>query len=102
MTSGLEENITNVLKTPAQPVQRLCNEIQLFDLCDLEVCTFKEGKFCTNAEHLAAFEQIADAEVRSEVFASDELEDDGDAGDEVYDEAFDDDEFDDERGYEED
>lgn len=74
--------------------QRLCNEIQLFDLCDLEKCSFKEGKFCTNAEMLTAFEQISDAEVvRPEVFMSDDMEEGEDVCDEGYDDAFDDDEF---------
>jgi hypothetical protein len=84
------------------PAQRLCNEIQLFDLCDLETCSFKVGKFCTNAERLAEFEQISDAEVvRQEVFDADELEEGDDACEEEYDDVYEDDEFRDEREYDE-
>lgn len=71
------------------PVQRLCNEIQLFDLCELETCSFKKGTFCANAEMLTAFERISDAEVdRPEVFVNEEQEDGDEAGDEEYDDAF--------------
>lgn len=42
------------------PVQRLCNEIQLFDLCDLERCSHKEGRFCANGELLTRFERISE------------------------------------------
>lgn len=45
---------------PAKPAQRLCSEIQLFDLCELERCAFKEGRFCTDQELLARFEQLPD------------------------------------------
>lgn len=44
----------------AQQLQRLCSEIQLFDLCDLECCSHKQGRFCTRTELLARFEHIAD------------------------------------------
>jgi hypothetical protein len=83
----------------ALPAQRLCNEIQLFDLCDLDSCTFKEGRFCTNAELLTAFERISDAEAgRLEEPISEELEDD----EELYDdENFEADEYEDESGYDE-
>ena len=85
------------------PIQRLCNEIQLFDLCDLEKCSFKEGRFCTNTELLTAFERISDAEVaRSEVFVSDELEEGEDAYGEESDEEFGDDGCGDEPEYEDD
>jgi hypothetical protein len=85
-------------KVAALPSQRLCNEIQLFDLCDLERCSFKVGRYCTNAELLSAFEQISDAEVTPpEVF----VEDGEDAGDGEYDDAFEDDEFGDEAEYDE-
>lgn len=43
-----------------QELRRLCSEIQLFDLCDLERCRYKQGRFCTRTELLARFEQIAD------------------------------------------
>lgn len=82
------------------PVLRLCNEIQLFDLCDLDTCSYKDGKFCCNAEYLSAFERISDAEViRPEVFASEELEEGEDGSDEEYDEDFEDDECGEEAEY---
>jgi hypothetical protein len=81
------------------PAQRLCNEIQLFDLCDLDTCSSKGGRFCTNAELLTAFERISDAEVvRPEVFVSEDLEEGEDACVAGYDDTFDD-EFGDEEGY---
>lgn len=41
-------------------VKRLCSEIQLFDLCELERCKFKENNFCTDPTLLEKFEAIAD------------------------------------------
>jgi hypothetical protein len=43
-----------------KPLQRLCSEIQLFDLCYLERCNHKEGRFCTNGELLTGFERISE------------------------------------------
>jgi hypothetical protein len=87
----------------ALPVQRLCNEIQLFDLCDLTACSFKDGKFCTNLELLSSFERISDAEVlRAEAFISEALDEGEEGCDEEYDDAFDDDEFVDEAEYDDD
>lgn len=40
--------------------RRLCSEIQLFDLCELECCHFKDGRFCTDPEMLARFESVAE------------------------------------------
>lgn len=40
--------------------KRLCSEIQLFDLCELESCQYKKGGFCENSELLARFERIAE------------------------------------------
>ena len=88
-----EDNL--VVKSPAQ---RLCNEIQLFDLCDLERCTFKADRFCTNNDLLKSFELIADAEmVPTEVFSSEELEEGDD-----FDEDFEDDGYGEEAEYEDD
>ena len=84
-------------KMAAVPAQRLCNEIQLFDLCDLDSCTCKEGRFCTNPDLVAAFERISDAEaLRAELRITEELEE----GEESYEDEFDD-AFDDELGDEE-
>lgn len=43
-----------------KPVQRLCSEIQLFDLCERERCNYKQGRFCTNGELLMRFERISE------------------------------------------
>lgn len=85
----------NVTKLPAQ---RLCNEIQLFDLCERDTCSHKEGRFCSNADLLEAFEKIADAEeVRSsEMYVTEGLEDGEECDDEEYGESFEDDEIGDE------
>ena len=85
-----------------KPVQRLCKEIQLFDLCELERCGHKQGLFCTSTELLNRFEAIADEDERQPAagLISEEL-DDGEDTDDEYDDACDDDEFGD-NGYEED
>lgn len=44
--------------------QRLCSEIQLFDLCDLEYCDYKEGRYCTKEDLLALFEGIKEEDER--------------------------------------
>lgn len=43
-----------------QQLRRLCSEIQLFDLCALERCSHRQGRFCTRTDLLARFEHIAD------------------------------------------
>jgi hypothetical protein len=58
-----------------KPVQRLCSEIQLFDLCDLEKCTHKNGRFCTNTDFLARFESIAEDDLRDpQQFGTEDME----------------------------
>ena len=65
--------------------QRLCNEIQLFDLCDLDTCVRKNGRFCTDPALLDRFEKIAEDELRTQeryvseesVAAEDECEGEG-------------------------
>ena len=60
--------------------QRLCSEIQLFDLCDLSSCRHKNGRYCTEPDLLSSFEKIAEEELRApERFISDESDDE--AGD---------------------
>ncbi|MBK5276949.1 MAG: hypothetical protein JJE30_18135 [Desulfuromonadales bacterium] len=77
-----------------KPMRRLCNEIQLFDLCELEKCRHKEGQFCTDEELLNRFEEIDEQEQRPvEGFVPDEIEEEDDANGEGYDDAFDDDEY---------
>ena len=81
---------------PVKPVQRLCNEIQLFELCELERCGHKRGLFCTSTELLNRFEAISEEDERppAEGFMSDELDDWSEADeDDVYDDACDDDQF---------
>jgi hypothetical protein len=56
--------------------QRLCSEIQLFDLCERADCAFKKGRYCTNRDILARFEAISDDEDANstEQFLVDEME----------------------------
>jgi len=88
---------------PTAPVQRLCNEIQLFDLCELEKCGHKKGLYCTSDELLNRFEAIAEEDERAAAtgFACEEGDDDLASDDDGYDDTFDDAQFDDE-DYEED
>ena len=51
--------------TPEIQPQRLCSEVQLFDLCDLDRCRHKIGRFCSDPILLSRFEKIADDELRS-------------------------------------
>lgn len=60
-----------------QRVRRLCSEIQLFDLCDLETCCQKDGRYCTNVEVLERFEAIKEEDERSpEQYLAEELDED--------------------------
>lgn len=83
------------------PAQRLCNEIQLFDLCERSTCSYKDGRFCTSSELLTAFEKISDTEEArpSERLDLDELDADEESYDEGYDDSFEDDESNDEAEY---
>lgn len=49
---------------PAELPRRLCSEIQLFDLCELERCRYKDDRYCTDPEMLARFESAAEPEDR--------------------------------------
>jgi len=66
--------------------RRLCSEIQLFDLCELESCSFKEGRFCTEARILERFEAIKEEDERPQYLADGYEEEEG-AEDESYDDA---------------
>ncbi|MEI7817000.1 MAG: hypothetical protein WCI45_07390 [Desulfuromonadales bacterium] len=71
--------------------QRLCCEVQLFDLCDLDSCNRKSGRFCTDNVLLNRFEKIAEDELRAPERPVYEVSDDAETdGGEYYDE----DEFD--------
>ena len=56
--------------------QRLCSEVQLFDLCDLDSCGRKNGRFCADPFLLDRFEKIAEEELRTpERYVSDDFDD---------------------------
>ena len=63
---------------PVELPQRLCSEIQLFDLCELEQCRYREGRFCTDTEMLARFEAVAEPEDRPVRSIDDDGDDDPD------------------------
>jgi hypothetical protein len=64
-----------VVRSP--DAQRLCSEIQLFDLCDLDSCRFKQSRFCTNEELLAKFESITEEdELNTLAYEDEEIDDD--------------------------
>lgn len=88
---------------PVTPVKRLCNEIQLFDLCEREKCGYKQGPYCTSTELLVRFDAIAEEDERPAApgFICEEDDDAEVSDDDEYDDAFDDDEYGDE-GYEDD
>lgn len=66
---------------PDTMTQRLCSEIQLFDLCDLESCGHKKGRFCTDCTLLDRFENIAEDELRVPERSVSEEVDDAEADD---------------------
>ncbi|MGD0585734.1 MAG: hypothetical protein ABSA86_08160 [Oryzomonas sp.] len=70
----------------AKPVQRLCSEIQLFDLCDLEQCSHKQGRYCTNGELLTRFERVSENDDTLRVSDSylPEEQEDGEEEDDAY------------------
>ena len=61
--------------------KRLCSEIQLFDLCDLDFCSSKNGRFCTDPMLLGRFEKITEKELRSPEYSISEGSDDADRTD---------------------
>jgi len=75
----------------AAPVQRLCSEIQLFDLCDLDVCRFRKDRFCSNEDLLRRFESIKEEDETPDlVYDEDELIGDEESDFEDYEEEFED------------
>jgi hypothetical protein len=59
--------------------QRLCSEIQLFDLCSKETCSKKKGRYCTDETLIDKFEAISiEEDFSSDQFLDNEPEDDGD------------------------
>ncbi len=97
------DTVETAAEKPLQPVQRLCNEIQLFDLCELEKCGHKKGLYCTSTELLNRFEAIAEEEERPAAsgYVCEEDDDALGSDDDGYDDTDDDVQFGDE-GYEED
>jgi len=95
--SDMVSNVENddIKTTP----QRLCSEIQLFDLCELERCDFKDGRFCTDPRLLAKFEAIADVEDERPSDRRAVNVDDADDEDEFYDDAEEEEEEEEEEGY---
>lgn len=68
-----------------QPARRLCSEIQLFDLCDLDYCRQKDGRYCTNQEALERFEAIQEVDDTSDYVAEGyEEEEDEDVAEDDY------------------
>lgn len=79
------------LKSDILP-QRLCSEIQLFDLCDLAVCRHKSGRFCTDQDLRDRFEKITEREIPvSDRYTSDDSEDMGEDYDYADDDEYSDD-----------
>lgn len=69
-----------------EPPRRLCSEIQLFDLCELERCRFKDGRFCTEPALLARFEAVAEPQDRPTTrFEENEDEEEFDEDEDGYD-----------------
>jgi hypothetical protein len=103
MAEKVADSVEDEVEKPIKPVQRLCNEIQLFDLCELEKCCNKQGLFCTSEELLNRFEAIAEEDERPPAasFIDDELDDGDETDDDGYDDVFDDEQSGDE-GNEED
>jgi hypothetical protein len=98
MAKKVADSVEDAGEMPVKPVNRLCNEIQLFDLCDLEKCGQKQGLFCTSLDLLNRFEAIADDDERLPVadLISDGLDDGEAIDDDGYNDAIDDDQFGDE------
>lgn len=70
----MDEPVKQEVKAPP----RLCSEIRLFDLCELDSCTARDGRFCTDPQLLRRFEAIAEKdETSSDRFSDvDELDED--------------------------
>ena len=75
-----------------QPVKRLCSEIQLFDLCELDQCRHKDGRFCTESRTLERFEAIKEEDERSYI-AEEPDEDEMDEEELASDDEYEDDEY---------
>jgi hypothetical protein len=79
------------IKEPTPAVNRLCSEIQLFDLCELDSCSFRCSRYCTNDELLARFESIKEEDDRNNLlYEDDETDEDIDPDQDFddYDDSF--------------
>lgn len=95
----MSEIVNETDEVAIKTIPRLCNEIQLFDLCEKERCSLKSGRFCTDADLLSRFEAIEERQERKpepdddqELFEEEEIFDEeyADDDDETY---YDDDEY---------
>ena len=78
----LDEEIVTEL---VMPLRRLCSEIQLFDLCDLEQCRYKRERFCTDEKLLIRFERIADSDICTLLHVAEVFDgEDGDRDDMIH------------------
>ena len=83
------------METPQ--TRRLCSEIQLFDLCELDSCSHKDGRFCTEPRILERFEAIKEEDERAPQYVAEGYdEEEGGDDDAIDDDAFDADEYDEE------
>jgi len=78
--SGKEEVAQPAKEVVPELPRRLCSEIQLFDLCELERCRFKDDRFCTDPEMLTRFEAVAEPQDRP----APRFDDDEDEEEELY------------------
>jgi hypothetical protein len=83
---GKDDIEENVAEKP--PVQRLCSEIQLFDLCELERCDYKVDRFCTSGELLERFEHVSEKDetrpLAVDSYPSEGQEDGDDLDEDIY------------------
>lgn len=90
----MPESANKAGEAPQPPTRRLCSEIQLFDLCDLERCSSRDGRFCTDQDLMTRFERIADVDSTAHISShddEDDVEDDfGGEDDFDHDDGFDD------------
>lgn len=103
MVEKVADGVEGAGEKPAEPMKRLCNEIQLFDLCELVKCGHKQGLYCTSKELLDRFEAIAEEDERPAAtgYICEEDDDALESDDDEYDDTYDDVQFGDE-GYQED
>lgn len=82
--------MTEEQEQPGTAVDRLCSEIQLFDLCDLDRCGYKKDRFCSNQLLLDKFEAIREEDDRQMLlYDDDDLEDDNESDFDEFDKEYD-------------